>query len=386
MGARTGGKTTIWLPFIRRRSGLDFWTFSLSSEINRRNGRHRSLVSGYPGYFFNAPGLLSPVIRRTRRIADLVHLNSWDGLLSAGSGKPVTVTVHRPPLQRKQAGAALIRCRERRIFAIARAITGVSRFVCHRVAEEFGIEPGCIYNGVDTRLFRPFSLENHSAGSADSTLSRKFSGAQDERISREDALRIRAAAGEEFYQAITNHSGIRLFYAGNLTMRKGADLLDELAGRLDRRFLLVCAGDRRDGRLFRRRRGVVSCGIVCQPVLASIFRSCHIFLFPVREEGFGLTLAEAMASGLPVVASHSGPVPEILSGDGGVLLQSRDIRVWEEAINDLADETGARERCGEINRLRVEKKFSLERMAGEYSEMFERLIEKELETGLAVSR
>lgn len=348
----------VWLPFFRRGSGLDFWTHSLSSEINRRPGGLRSFVSEFPGVFFNAPVLVSPVARRSARSVDLVHLNSWDGLLFNRYPKPViTVTVHRPPLQAKNAGALVIRRRERRVFAAAAQTAGVSRFVCDRVAADYGIEPLCIHNGVNTRLFKP-------------------AVPREKVFTREDAQRIRKGAGEEFFHVLSSHTGAKLLFAGNLTMRKGADLLDQLAERLDRRFLLVCAGDRGGGRLFRRRKRIIACGMLPQPALASIFRSCHIFLFPVREEGFGLVLAEAMASGLPVIASLTGPVPEILSGEGGFLLTSRDATEWEEAVNSMASEPGAAELCGIVNRARIEKKFDLRRMAREYSEMFEKSIEK----------
>lgn len=57
-----------------------------------------------------------------------------------------------------------------------------------------------------------------------------------------------------------------------------------------------------------------------QDRLRELYGSCSVWLFPSREEGFGLPLLEAMACGTPVIATPAGAASEIISKGGGCLL------------------------------------------------------------------
>lgn len=59
-----------------------------------------------------------------------------------------------------------------------------------------------------------------------------------------------------------------------------------------------------------------------QAEIREIYRRCTAWLFPSREEGFGLPILESMACGTPVIACPSGAAPEILAAGGGTLLNS----------------------------------------------------------------
>jgi glycosyltransferase involved in cell wall biosynthesis len=65
-----------------------------------------------------------------------------------------------------------------------------------------------------------------------------------------------------------------------------------------------------------------------KPVL---YRNAQVFVFPSRQEGFGLPVLEAMACGTPVVASHSSSLPEII-GDAGFALDPDDERQMAGSI------------------------------------------------------
>ncbi len=96
---------------------------------------------------------------------------------------------------------------------------------------------------------------------------------------------------------------------------------------------------------------------------------------PTVREGFGMAVAEAMACGLPVVASDCSSIPELIDdGKGGYLCPVGDVKAFAEKINLLAESPNLRREMGEYNRTKVEKMFTLEKMAKGYQELFEEVL------------
>lgn len=95
-------------------------------------------------------------------------------------------------------------------------------------------------------------------------------------------------------------------------------------------------------------------GHVSFEALANEYRSASIFCLPSRQEGFGIVFLEAMAAGLPIVASRAAAVPEIVAnGICGTLVEPGDAPGFAAAIAGLfADPVEAR-RLGEGGRDRV---------------------------------
>ena len=68
-----------------------------------------------------------------------------------------------------------------------------------------------------------------------------------------------------------------------------------------------------------------------QDRIPEIYAACDVWLFPSREEGFGLPLLEAMASRTPVLATDAGAAPDLVDGQNGVILP-HDPGAFAEAI------------------------------------------------------
>jgi len=64
----------------------------------------------------------------------------------------------------------------------------------------------------------------------------------------------------------------------------------------------------------------------------AIMAACDLLVHPARTEGFGLVLGEALAVGLPVVASNIGGIPEILAGTDSLMVPADDARALKDAI------------------------------------------------------
>jgi len=76
-----------------------------------------------------------------------------------------------------------------------------------------------------------------------------------------------------------------------------------------------------------------------RPMLADVVRGARAVLFPSLYEGFGLPVLEAMSSGVPVIASRTGSLPEVV-GEAGLLVDPYDIDALVNAIRAIdRDET-----------------------------------------------
>lgn len=123
--------------------------------------------------------------------------------------------------------------------------------------------------------------------------------------------------------------------------------------------------------------------------LAVLYNAADVFLSTSYGEGFGLTLGEAAATGIPVIAQNVSSIPEVV-GPGGVLLEpARDITVdsgedqwlpnieaFTDAIERLYGSRGARRNIGEAGRAHVEKSFSWDLAAKQFDELITKAVQE----------
>ena len=92
-------------------------------------------------------------------------------------------------------------------------------------------------------------------------------------------------------------------------------------------------------------------------------------------EGFGLTVAEAMWKGRPVVATTVGGIQDqIEDGRTGYLVDPLDLRLFGERVSTLLADPHAAERMGEQARLHVREHFLGPRHLGQYVDLLERVL------------
>ncbi len=109
--------------------------------------------------------------------------------------------------------------------------------------------------------------------------------------------------------------------------------------------------------------------------LAEMYREASVFVLSSNEEGFGLVLAEAMSSGVPVISTRcGGPESVVADGRTGYLTPVGDYRAMAERLNELLRDSAKRELMGHEARRIAERQFSIEVTGQAYIEVYDRLL------------
>jgi glycosyltransferase involved in cell wall biosynthesis len=108
----------------------------------------------------------------------------------------------------------------------------------------------------------------------------------------------------------------------------------------------------------------------------SLLAAFDVFANSSISEGVSLTILEGMAARLPVVATRVGGTPEVIDeGTTGLLVPARSPNELANAIVPLAADPARAAAMGAAGRTRVEERFSLDRMVGQYAGVYAALAE-----------
>jgi len=172
-----------------------------------------------------------------------------------------------------------------------------------------------------------------------------------------------------------NTKEVRVLYSGNLTLRKGAHWLPAIADKLDKHVRIYYTQGLRTRNTLSEHANLRSIGPVPFEEMPARYRQMDILLMPTVREGFSLSVLEAMACGLPVVASDCSSLPEqIDEGQGGFLCPVGAVDCIAERLNQLADSSKERKEMGQFNRSKIEEHFTVEKMINEYKRLFETIL------------
>jgi L-malate glycosyltransferase len=145
--------------------------------------------------------------------------------------------------------------------------------------------------------------------------------------------------------------------------------------------LLVIVGDGPEREAIERRAALPD---LAGAVRMTGFRSDVRALLPAADiyvsssisEGVSITILEAMAAAVPVVATAVGGTPEVLALEtGGTLVPARDPYGLARAVITLAEDAPRRRAIGAEGRRRVETAFTVDRMVAEYTRIYRRLVD-----------
>lgn len=205
-----------------------------------------------------------------------------------------------------------------------------------------------------------------------------------------DAERFKPASPEEKVQW-RKMSGLRpesriVLFSSRLVFGKGIDLLLEawrtIADEFPDTYLLIVGSgeDQQDSIEQEMKSAVEKEGIPHVIFLGAtttpekLLRIADIFVFPSRKEGFPNALMEALATGLPVVASNIGGVKPLLKDNyTGILFDNENIAQLSEKLRETLGEMDRAQKLGEKARLEMIERFSFHKIAQSYRNLYSSL-------------
>jgi sugar transferase (PEP-CTERM/EpsH1 system associated) len=228
----------------------------------------------------------------------------------------------------------------------------VSRDIAGWLHKDIGISAAKIsqiYNGVDTRKFKPGD----------------------------------AAVGLPFSM---DEKPFVFGFVGRMDPVKGLDVLIDAFARLANRdpassrpvrLVMVGEGSERDRcKALLGERGLTDLAWLPgrSDDIPGVLRALDAFILPSLNEGISNTILEAMATALPIVATAVGGNPELIEdGVHGLLVPARDADAMAQAMARCSDDPAYATGLGVAARKRVEAQFSLDTMAAQYGELYQYL-------------
>lgn len=180
-------------------------------------------------------------------------------------------------------------------------------------------------------------------------------------------------------------SPLRLLTVARLLERKGIQHLLEAIGRpfpLDVELKVIGTGSyqealKRQAVEFGVSEYVEFKGFIDRDSLPAHYREADLFVLPSQTESFGLVFAEAMATGLPVLATRVGGIPELIrSGTEGILVNPESPAEIREVLEHLMQNRALLAEMGAAGRRRIEEKYTWRSVAREYLDVYEEVVRK----------
>jgi glycosyltransferase involved in cell wall biosynthesis len=305
-----------------------------------------------------------------RRRFDIIHDNQGLGyglLLMKRLNTPVIATIHHPlPIDRRadleQANGLRERWRIKKFYSFIRMQAFVSRrldriiTVSQSSAKDtklfFKVPANklrVVYNGIDTKIYK--RAEKASKGRDDLIMV----GNTDDRkkgvlyllqalqMLGKDKIKLTIVDDAERHSSYIEDVGPLPSYGFKLVRKLNLDGQVHFTGRLTQEELVKC------------------------------YSVAKIAVVPSLYEGFGLPAAEAMACGIPVIATTGGALPEVV-GDAGILVPVGRADALAAAIKQLLHDEETQRRMSEAGRKRVEEKFNWEQAARKTLEVYQEVL------------
>jgi glycosyltransferase involved in cell wall biosynthesis len=176
---------------------------------------------------------------------------------------------------------------------------------------------------------------------------------------------------------------VSLLFVGRIVYQKGLDiLLLALAEFKQADWTLNLVGD--GPRVFHLTNQAAELGIAervhflgwqSRMELPTTYQQANVFVYPSRHEGMPNAVLEAMASGLPVIATRIAGNEELVNEDCGRLVAPEDVGALKEALAEVLPNAELRQGMGSAARQRAAANYSWRSVAEEYLRLMQRIVE-----------
>jgi glycosyltransferase involved in cell wall biosynthesis len=319
-------------------------------------------------FSFRAYSKLKELCKQRR--FDIIHDNQGLGyglLLMKRLNIPVIATIHHPlPIDRQadmeQANGLRERWRIRRFYSFIR----MQAFVARRLDRIITVSQSSakdtrlffkvhadklrvVYNGIDTEIYNRNEEASQNpnglimVGNTDDRKKGALYLLQALQLLREDGIKLTIVDDAERHSSYIEDVGPLPSYGFKLVRKLNLDGLVHFTGRLT------------------------------QEELVKRYSAAKIAVVPSLYEGFGLPAAEAMACGVPVIATTGGALPEVV-GNAGILVPPGKAEALAAAIKQLLNDEEIQQRMSEAGRKRVEEKFNWEQAATRTLDVYQEVL------------
>lgn len=238
---------------------------------------------------------------------DIVHAHFLDnGVLAAdlcsdSTMPPLVITEHSSEMNKEKIENSLLK-RAIKAYCNADRLIAVSNKFCDTIYKNTGIKPQCVHNIVDVDIFSNSKKQN-------------------------------------------NNSEFTFIATGNLTKEKGFESLIKNFNLLHKKInninlIIIGGGPERANLLklvdeFNLQTNITFKGVLERREIAELYRSSDAFVLPSLGETFGVVYIEAMAAGLPVIATKCGGPEDFVTKETGVLINVNNDKQLYEAMYSM---------------------------------------------------
>jgi glycosyltransferase involved in cell wall biosynthesis len=161
--------------------------------------------------------------------------------------------------------------------------------------------------------------------------------------------------------------GTRLLFVGRLAEQKGLPILLDALAKVEGATLDI-AGDGPERKMLEQKvndlnisERVKILGYQSQPQVRALLKQADVFVMSSFAEGLPVVLMEAMAAGVPVVATWVAGIPEIVRDErNGLLIPPGDANALAQAIRRLLNDPDLRNQFASAGREKIEQDFNIE--------------------------
>lgn len=187
----------------------------------------------------------------------------------------------------------------------------------------------------------------------------------------------------EFKQIKKEDSKFRLIFAGGGTFRKGYHYLLKAFHELDLKNCELWHMGKVSSEMqpflnrYKNKNWILK-GHVPQDQLHKFYSQGDVFILPSIEDGYGMVLLQAMACGLPIIATHNTGGVDLVTNDGqeGFIVPIRDVNALKEKILFLYNNKNTSKHMGSLAKKKVEYGFKWEDYGERYFQNIMKILEK----------